>query len=90
MQVKGVGKRVFEQCAGFLRVRDGPCALDNTPIHPESYSVVSRLAKQLKNVGKSTGAELMTSSDLAELGRMVSLRSWANFALELSNQQPLD
>ncbi len=38
-KVSGVGPRTFEQAAGFLRVSTGAEPLDNTPIHPESYSV---------------------------------------------------
>ncbi|MCU0520251.1 MAG: RNA-binding transcriptional accessory protein [Anaerolineae bacterium] len=38
-QVSGIGPRTFEQAAGFLRVSAGKEALDNTPIHPESYDV---------------------------------------------------
>ena len=71
--MKGVGKRVYEQCAGFLRVRDGPCALDNTPIHPESYRVVGKLAKQFLGL-QQPKEESMTGSDLAELGRKVKSR----------------
>ena len=37
-KVKGIGDRAFEQCAGFLRIRDGAEPLDATPIHPESYA----------------------------------------------------
>ncbi|MBO5103880.1 MAG: helix-hairpin-helix domain-containing protein, partial [Ruminococcus sp.] len=43
MKVAKLGKKAFEQCAGFLRVRDGNNPLDNTAVHPESYSAVSSL-----------------------------------------------
>jgi len=46
-QVKGLGDKTFEQAAGFLRVRDGQEPLDNTSIHPESYSVVHKLFQYL-------------------------------------------
>jgi len=42
-KVKGLGDKAFQQAAGFLRVPGGSNPLDNTPIHPESYSVVERL-----------------------------------------------
>jgi len=45
-KVPRLGKKTIEQCLGFLRIRDGEEVLDNTPIHPESYSVVDRLMKQ--------------------------------------------
>ncbi len=37
MKVKGIGAKSFEQCAGFLRIRDGEEPLDATAIHPENY-----------------------------------------------------
>jgi len=37
-KVKGLGAKTFEQCAGFLRVRDGKEPLDDTSIHPENYA----------------------------------------------------
>ena len=42
-RVKRLGDKAFEQCAGFLRIPDGDNPLDNTAIHPESYSVVKQL-----------------------------------------------
>jgi uncharacterized protein len=47
MKVKGIGEKVFEQSAGFLRIRGGVNPLDNTGIHPESYDKVLRLAQNL-------------------------------------------
>jgi len=46
-QVPKLGKKAFEQAAGFLRIRGGDEPLDNSAVHPESYSVVSRMAKKL-------------------------------------------
>ncbi|HBB71421.1 MAG TPA: RNA-binding transcriptional accessory protein, partial [Ruminococcus sp.] len=43
MKVPKLGKKAFEQCAGFLRVRDGKNPLDNTAVHPESYAAASSL-----------------------------------------------
>lgn len=48
MQLKKVtrlGPKAFEQAAGFLRILDGENILDNTNIHPESYSAVKQLLK---------------------------------------------
>ena len=42
-KVKGIGEKVFEQSAGFLKIPDGENPLDNTFIHPESYPVVENL-----------------------------------------------
>ncbi len=43
LSVKKLGPKAFEQCAGFLRIRDGENALDATGVHPESYAVCEKL-----------------------------------------------
>lgn len=43
LKVPKLGKKAFEQCAGFLRVRDGKNPLDNTAVHPESYKAAESL-----------------------------------------------
>ncbi|WP_339747116.1 Tex family protein [uncultured Rubinisphaera sp.] len=47
MKVPKLGKKVFEQAAGFLRIRDGKHPLDNSAVHPESYHIVESMATQL-------------------------------------------
>ncbi|MFW5684376.1 MAG: Tex family protein [Spirochaetota bacterium] len=47
LNVTGVGPRVFEQAAGFLRVHDGLEPLDATSVHPERYDLVRRIAGDL-------------------------------------------
>lgn len=47
LKVPKLGKKAFEQCAGFLRIKDGKNPLDNTAVHPESYSIVKSMAKDL-------------------------------------------
>lgn len=44
-KVKRLGDKVFEQCAGFLRIPGAANPLDNTAVHPESYPVVEAMAK---------------------------------------------
>ena len=46
-KVPRLGDKAFEQCAGFLRIRDGKSPLDNTAVHPESYQVVQKMAEDL-------------------------------------------
>lgn len=46
--VPGLGNKGFEQCAGFLRIRNAENVLDNSAVHPESYGVVSAMANDLK------------------------------------------
>lgn len=45
LDVDGIGPKVFEQCAGFLRIAQGENPLDNTGIHPECYSFVDKLTE---------------------------------------------
>lgn len=45
LKVARLGPRTFEQCAGFLRIRDGEQALDATAVHPEAYDVASRIVQ---------------------------------------------
>ncbi|MDE6384823.1 MAG: RNA-binding transcriptional accessory protein [Eubacterium sp.] len=44
-KVPKLGPKAFEQCAGFLRISDGSNVLDNTAVHPESYSAAKKLLK---------------------------------------------
>jgi len=46
--VPRLGEKAFEQAAGFLRIKDGGNPLDDSSVHPESYSVVSKMAKDEK------------------------------------------
>ncbi|KIC45730.1 transcription accessory protein [Ruegeria sp. ANG-S4] len=43
MKVARLGPRAFEQCAGFLRIRDGSEPLDASSVHPEAYDVARRV-----------------------------------------------
>jgi uncharacterized protein len=47
LKVKRLGDKVFEQCAGFLRIPKGTHPLDNTAVHPESYDATMQLLKTL-------------------------------------------
>ena len=47
LNVKGLGPKAYEQAAGFLRIPDGDNPLDNSAVHPESYTVVKRMAKDM-------------------------------------------
>ena len=49
MKVPRLGAKSFEQCAGFLRIPDAENILDNSAVHPESYHVVSTMAKDLNS-----------------------------------------
>ncbi|MGI6029483.1 MAG: Tex family protein [Candidatus Heteroscillospira sp.] len=46
LKVPKLGKRAFEQCAGFLRVPESKNVLDNTGVHPESYAAAEKLLEE--------------------------------------------
>lgn len=46
-KVPRLGPKAFEQCAGFLRIREGEHPLDQSAVHPESYEIVEKMAKKL-------------------------------------------
>ena len=52
MKVPRLGDKAFEQCAGFLRIKDGENSLDSSAVHPEAYDLVVQMAKD-KNVDLS-------------------------------------
>jgi protein Tex len=60
LKVTKLGAKTFEQCAGFLRIRNGNNPLDNTAVHPESYTVVKQIATEstikLDTLNQSTEA----------------------------------
>jgi uncharacterized protein len=62
--VPRLGAKTFEQCVGFMRISEGANALDQTPIHPESYDVVGKLLKrldlQLNKIGSPEFKEKLT------------------------------
>jgi protein Tex len=47
LDVPGIGPKIFEQAAGFLRIRNGENPLDMTAVHPESYPVVEQIAASM-------------------------------------------
>lgn len=47
LQVAKFGAKTFEQAAGFLRIRGGKNALDNSAVHPERYAIVEQMAQDV-------------------------------------------
>ena len=45
LKVPRLGPSAYQQCAGFLRIRNGKNPLDNSAVHPESYPIVEHMAK---------------------------------------------
>ncbi|MBT8230992.1 MAG: RNA-binding transcriptional accessory protein [Bacteroidia bacterium] len=48
LKVPRMGKKAYEQSAGFLRIKNADNPLDNTAVHPEAYSVVEKIARDKK------------------------------------------
>lgn len=62
LKVPKLGPKAFEQSAGFLRVSGGKQPLDNSAVHPESYPIVEKMAKDLK----CTISDLLSDKTLRE------------------------
>ena len=62
LSVPRLGPRTYEQCAGFLRIRDAANPLDQTAVHPERYALVQRMAKD----AGTTVAALVGNPDRVE------------------------
>ena len=48
LKVNKLGPKAFEQCAGFMRIRNSANLLDNSSVHPESYYIVDAIAENLQ------------------------------------------
>ena len=62
LKVPKMGAKTYEQAAGFLRVTNSDNPLDNSAVHPESYAIVERMAKDLH----CTVSDLMSRADLRQ------------------------
>lgn len=71
LDVPRLGAKAYEQAAGFLRVKNAKNPLDNTAVHPESYSLVKQMAKDLK-----CKVEDLISN--AELRKQIDLRTYTS------------
>ena len=70
-EVAKLGKKAFEQAAGFLRIQGGDQPLDDSAVHPESYVLVSKMAKKLKAdvktlVGNSALSQKLNAADFVD------------------------
>ena len=71
LKVAKLGPKAFEQAAGFLRIRDGENPLDNTAVHPESYSVVKAIASDL-NISLKQVTEIAAKLKKTDLKKYVT------------------
>ena len=67
--VKGLGDKAFEQCAGFLRVRESANPLDKSAVHPERYALVEKMAA-------SVGTDVETLMKDKELRAKINLQDF--------------
>lgn len=79
-EVKGIGPKVFEQCAGFLLIRGGEQPLDGTFVHPEQYPVVEQIAAD----ANSSVSELLGNESALDA------ISWDRYAESAGGQMALD
>ncbi len=78
LKVSKLGKKAFEQCAGFLRISDGDNIFDNTSVHPESYDAALNLIEIL-------GYELadVANGEISDIKERLSSKNITNIAQEL-------
>ena len=57
LNVKKLGKKTFEQCAGFVKINNPDYPLDNTTIHPESYEATYKLLRKLNYSTEDIGSK---------------------------------
>nr|WP_321271734.1 Tex family protein [uncultured Tolumonas sp.] len=71
LKVARLGPKAYEQCAGFLRIRDGKNPLDASSVHPEAYPVVEKIIAQLQKpvsglIGNSTLLKSLKPADYTD------------------------
>jgi uncharacterized protein len=76
LKVKRMGEKAFEQSAGFLRIPDAENPLDNTAVHPESYHIVEKMAKQ-------SGASINELIDSETLRKQINLNDFVSETIGL-------
>jgi uncharacterized protein len=61
-EIPRLGDKAYEQCAGFLRIKDGDNPLDASAVHPEAYPIIEKIAKDLHtDVKQLVGNESLIS-----------------------------
>ena len=76
MKVDRMGAKVFEQCSGFLRIRDGKHPLDKSAVHPEAYHIVEKMGADLK-------CKIDDLINNAELRKKINLQSYVTETIGL-------
>lgn len=60
LKVAKLGPKAYEQCAGFMRIREGKNPLDGTSVHPESYDAAEKLLEKLGYTPKDIAGGTLT------------------------------
>jgi len=81
-KVPRLGGKAFEQAAGFLRIKNGKNPLDNSGVHPESYGLVDKMAKDSKkNISEFIGNK--------EVLQLISLEKYTTETIGLPTLQDI-
>jgi len=80
--VRGIGPRIFQQCAGFLRVHGGPQFFDELPIHPESYGVAQELQQRCGWTGGRGACDVALAQRLRQASKDVTLADELGIGVE--------
>jgi uncharacterized protein len=81
-KVARLGPKAFEQCAGFLRIRDASNPLDASAVHPERYALVERMAKD----GGSSVTDLIKNEGVR---KKIDIRKYVDGAVGLPTLQDI-
>ena len=84
LKVKKMGPKIFEQCAGFLRIYEGSEPLDTTNIHPESYKVAKRILNEC-NIDLLHDSTIEKTSKIAKIN-VSSFIKEENITIDLFNE----
>jgi protein Tex len=71
LKIPRLGEKAFEQCAGFLRIRQGNNPLDESAVHPEAYALVEKIASDL-------GVEIKSLIGKEDLVKKVDARKYVS------------
>jgi len=81
-EVSRLGEKAYEQCAGFLRIKNGDNPLDESGVHPESYKVVEQMASD-------TGITVKEIIGNESIVNKISLQSYTNENIGLHTLQDI-
>jgi len=81
-KVTRLGAKAFEQCAGFLRIRNASNPLDSSAVHPERYALVEKMAKDISQNVK----DLMSNS---EVRKRIDLNKYVSDTVGLPTLQDI-